>query len=85
MVEVEALDPFVTFVGDDCISAIKGDRVRVPSDRAKKLIDAGLAKSVEPEAAPRNKRETAAPENKQDKPKPQRQRRQSKASQPSAE
>ena len=56
MVAVIALDPFVTILPDgDCVSAVRGDRVMVPKDRAEKLVARGFARWPEQVHAPETK------------------------------
>lgn len=70
LVEVEALVPFVTMLGEDMVSVIRGDKVALPKTKAKQLVDAEYAKFVEVqeppaapvENAPDNKSAGASPE-----------------------
>lgn len=64
LVTVEALEAFVTILPDrDMVSAIRGEKVRLPAAVADKLVKAGLVvKDPAPKGAPENKADGPAPE-----------------------
>ena len=63
LVQVEALDAFVTFLPDgEPVSCIRGERVQLPKATADKLIKGNLAVACSARVAPENKADGPAPE-----------------------